>query len=72
MEMCLEWRDRGFKDNQLKVFAHVYGQLDYTPFKWEFSEELYASHRAALLAKNPEYYEKFGWTEKPQIKYIWR
>jgi hypothetical protein len=33
--------------------------------------KLYSSHRAALLAKNPEWYQQFGWKEEPKIEYFW-
>lgn len=32
----------------------------------------HASHRAALLAKNPDWYSRFGWKETPKIDYIWK
>lgn len=28
-------------------------------------------HRSALLAKDFEYYKKFGWTEEPKYQYLW-
>lgn len=74
IEICLEWRYRGFDDNQLQKFCtycgYVSGGLKIVPVV--FSPALHASHRAALLAKNPEHYKQFGWTEKPEIKYVWR
>lgn len=33
--------------------------------KWLGDERIHASHRGCLLAKDPEWYGKFGWTEKP-------
>lgn len=36
------------------------------------SEAFLSSHRAALLAKFPEWYEQFGWIEKPKIDYVWK
>lgn len=36
-------------------------------------EPFHASHRAALLAKNPTWYSQFGWTETPQLgAYVWQ
>lgn len=32
---------------------------------------LCASHRAALLFKNPAHYGQFGWIETPRIDYYW-
>lgn len=33
--------------------------------------DLHSSHRAALLAKDYEYYKKFKWVERPTIDYWW-
>ena len=39
-------------------------------------EPFHAGHRAALLAKDPEWYSQFGWTETPEpdtkLAYIWK
>lgn len=32
---------------------------------------IHATHRAALLAKDPVHYGQFGWKEEPQINYFW-
>ena len=43
----------------------------------EWPEEVYASHRACLLAKDYDYYSQFGWKEKPtppvngKWPYVW-
>ena len=74
IEMCLEWKRRGYKDTQLQIFCRCYGYwsegINVTPVV--FSDALYASHRAALLAKNPAHYKQFKWKEKPEIKYVWK
>jgi hypothetical protein len=40
------------------------------------NERFHSGHRAALLAKFPEWYSRYGWTEKPEpntkLAYIWR
>ncbi len=38
---------------------------------WYGHEPFHASHRAALLQKDPAYYETFGWAEAPGIDYFW-
>jgi len=38
---------------------------------WLGNRKFHASHRAALLAKNPDHYQQFKWQEKAQIDYIW-
>ncbi len=35
------------------------------------ARKLCYSHRAALLAKNPEWYSLFKWKEKAKIEYYW-
>ena len=34
---------------------------------WFNDQEIYSSHRSALLYKNYEHYSRFGWTEKPAV-----
>lgn len=41
------------------------------PPAWLGDPDFHARHRAALLAKDPEWYGRFGWTEEPSIDYIW-
>lgn len=38
---------------------------------WSNDERLYSSHRAALLAKDYNYYSKYNWKEEPKIDYWW-
>lgn len=38
-----------------------------------YNPQFCAAHRSQLLAKNPEWYGQFGWTEEPgAIPYLWR
>lgn len=46
--------------------------------KWFGRDDFHSAHRAILLAKDPTYYVKFGWKEKPAVKnlrdqypYVW-
>lgn len=32
---------------------------------------MHASHRSNLLRKEPEHYTQFGWTEPPDLAYVW-
>ncbi len=68
-----EWVSRGYKNNMLKYFSEGdWADLRYP--SWLGNEEFHASHRSALLYKNPEWYGQFGWTEEPGIPketYIW-
>lgn len=38
---------------------------------WLGDEKLHSSHRAALLFKNFDHYNQFGWGERPEINYFW-
>jgi hypothetical protein len=74
VEMCTEWRDRGYVDNLLDWFQDTHERLYLICSKEPivFSEDFHRSHRAALLAKNYEHYSKMGWKETPVINYIWK
>lgn len=43
----------------------------YEPPPWLGDERFHAAHRSNLLRKNPEWYGKFGWTESPDLPYVW-
>lgn len=67
--MCQEWTRRGYKDTcEEKISQYLLG--DITVPKW-WGGEIHSSHRAALLAKAPSWYAKFGWAEEPKINYLW-
>lgn len=73
---CAEWTARGYKDTiNEKILNLAFENLDILEHKkqpsWLGNEKLHASHRAALLAKNPEWYQQFGWKEEPKIEYFW-
>ena len=38
---------------------------------WVGNPDLHASHRSNLLRKDPVYYQQHGWTESPDLPYIW-
>lgn len=72
--ICKEWIYRGYKDNLLPRFETYLkiskaGKTTY-PF-WLGIDKFHAAHRAALLAKDYEWYSKFGWSEKAEINYYW-
>jgi len=71
--ICLEWLGRGYKDAQLNWFYQMRGHIPFTAYKpaWLDDERLHASHRAALLHKDPAWYSQFGWEEPPGINYFW-
>ena len=38
---------------------------------WFGDEAFHSSHRSNLLRKDPQWYGQFGWTESPDLPYIW-
>lgn len=65
--MCvLEWITRGFRNNM----PLLTGGTALHP-GWLGDGAFHASHRAALLKKDPDWYGQFGWTEEPKIDYVW-
>lgn len=68
--VCIEWRERGYKDTVLDTLA----EFKFSGFRmpdWLYDERLHSSHRAALLYKDYDYYKQFGWTEQPELNYYW-
>lgn len=69
--ICAEWLQRGYKDTLLQFFADHDGGLGYSTPSWLGNSDFHASHRSNLLRKDPEFYGQFGWTESPDLPYIW-
>ena len=61
-----EWVSRGYRNTM-----DLYHTTDSRVPEWMGDPRLHGSHRAALLAKLPEHYGRFGWTEIPKIDYWW-
>jgi hypothetical protein len=63
-----EWVRRGYRNNM--PLAAVPDDVALPP--WLGDSEFHASHRARLLAKDPEFYGRHGWTEAPADQgYLW-
>jgi hypothetical protein len=65
--MVNEWKRRGYNNTMPEFGAGGY----YTPPSWFGDDKFHASHRSNLLRKDPIYYGKFGWTETPDLPYVW-
>lgn len=63
-----EWINRGYVNN-IRRFDIDNRKL-FCP-DWLGNEAFHSSHRAALLAKNYDWYSQFGWSEEPKIDYVW-
>ena len=70
--VCDTWVQRGFADTLQERFLEcsMTGPVDAMPV-WLGCPKFHASHRAALLAKDPAHYGQFGWSETPAINYWW-
>jgi len=65
--IILEWVARGYKNNM-----EIPEPEDYELPPWWGNEEIHASHRAALLEKDFEYYYgNHSWEDEPKLAYIW-
>ena len=65
--IVLEWISRGYK-NKMQFLATE----DNTVMPpWLGNEAFHASHRSNLLRKDPKWYGQFGWTEPPDLPYVW-
>jgi hypothetical protein len=69
---CHEWRLRGYKDIMLPRFERMYDMLKDAPRPaWLGDVVFHASHRSNLLRKDPKWYCQFGWSETPDMSYVW-
>lgn len=73
--ICSEWIGRGYNDTCLckmrdLYFAHRQGETNTMP-DWLWNEAFHAAHRSNLLRKDPVHYSQFGWTEGPDLPYVW-
>jgi hypothetical protein len=64
--MIDEWVRRGYR-NTMQRYPVNFAQKP----QWMFDSQMHASHRSNLLRKDPNYYGRFGWTEKPDMPYYW-
>lgn len=65
--MIEEWVERGYKNTMLILkTTGLFKAPD-----WYQDDRLHSSHRAALLAKDFDFYSKFGWQEEARLEYYW-
>lgn len=62
-----EWVRRGYR-NSLALVT-VEGAPEMPP--WLGDPAFHASHRANLLRKDVAYYGRYGWSESPDLPYVW-
>lgn len=76
LAMCREWQARGYNDSMEPFFQHVVDYCeeigaDLALPPWMGDDTVHASHRSNLLRKDPEFYGQYGWTESPDLPYVW-
>jgi len=66
--LCIaEWVRRGYRNRMNKM--KITGPVSYPP--WFGREDFHAAHRSNLLRKDPEFYGRYGWSEPPDLPYLW-
>ena len=72
VEVCNVWRERGYVDTcRDKIEAYrISGRRVVLP-PWYGDEAVHASHRSNLLRKDFNHYSQFGWSEPPDLPYVW-
>jgi hypothetical protein len=68
--MIQEWIQRGYKNTIQAINPSQVGD-HYPDPPWLGDEAFHASHRSNLLRKDPKHYGQFGWTESPDLEYVW-
>lgn len=61
--------ERGGHNIQLKPLEYLDKPMLFPP--WLGDDRVHASHRSKLLSKKPEWYQKYNWTESPDMPYFW-
>lgn len=70
--ICREWIARGYQDQMLARFMDERARPEDVELPpWIGDRALHASHRSALLRKDPEHYGQHGWTDDPEDPYVW-
>jgi len=67
--LCIdEWVRRGYTNRMKKM--KITGRISYPP--WFGRTNFHAAHRSNLLRKDMAFYGRYGWTESPDLPYLWR
>lgn len=76
LAMCKEWVERGYNDTLGQYFLAMRDAYEADghpniPPPWLGDEVFHASHRSNLLRKDPVFYAQYGWSETPDLPYVW-
>lgn len=72
IDICSEWRSRGYKDNQLVFFLTELTNSKIVLPPWIGDDALHTSHKSNLIRKYPEYYSKQFPNVPDNLPYIWK
>lgn len=67
----LKRRGKDYPYHYDEATVHLLNFPDTGPPPWISDEAFHASHRSNLLRKDPDWYGQFGWTESPDLPYVW-
>lgn len=71
-EMLHESISRGIRVRKYLLNAVVLGtQYEWLAPRWLGDPAFHASHRSNLLRKDAGWYGRFGWSEPPDLPYVW-
>lgn len=70
LEICKEWKKRGYKDNQ-ESFFRFWATLGNNMPEWIGDKKFHASHRSNLLRKDKKFYSQYNWVESDDLRYVW-
>jgi len=62
-----EWEDRGYKNPMQRLPAPLSVRLP----SWCGDPKFHASHRSALLRKDPLFYRRYNWKESSTLPLLW-
>ena len=69
-EVVKEWIRRGYKNNM--ILYNIRSGKTYRIPNWLGRKDFHDSHKSNLLRKDPEFYGKYNWNVKSDLKYVWR
>ncbi len=74
--ICQEWAERGYRDTCLEKSVFLVTASGFSPERitlpsWWGSDRFHAAHRGTLLAKDPQWYGQFGWTDPSDPEGLW-
>jgi hypothetical protein len=67
----LSKRGLEYPETHKEILQHLDAFPNTGPPHWLGNVDFHASHRSNLLRKNFRYYSQIGWTEPPNLPYIW-